>query len=221
MASSATAIGSRCRRCWPASPTQSRTKAFSISSRTQSGMPTASGGVSSRSLPERRGVLIIDGTSFPKQGTHSVGVARQYCGALGKIANCQVATTAALWTGARAWLTGALLYLPKPWLEADQRAVAHVPGRVVFQEKWRQALTLIRRARARRDWRSRPCSRTPSSATSPFYARCTGGACRMPWESPGISRCFPVHRRFMSRRVRAWGARDRSWSWSTRPVPSP
>src|SRR5438128_10511175 len=100
-------------------------------------------------LPERRGVLIIDGTSFPKQGTHSVGVARQYCGALGKIANCQVATTAALWTGARAWLTGALLYLPKPWLtDADRRAVAEIPAAVPFQEKWRQALTLIRRARA-------------------------------------------------------------------------
>jgi SRSO17 transposase len=99
-------------------------------------------------LPERHGVLIIDGTSFPKQGTHSVGVARQYCGALGKIANCQVAVTAALWTGARAWLTGALLYLPTSWLEADQRMVAQIPATVSFQEKWRQALTLIRRARA-------------------------------------------------------------------------
>jgi SRSO17 transposase len=100
-------------------------------------------------LPERRGVLIIDGTSFPKQGTHSVGVARQYCGALGKIANCQVAVTAALWTGARAWMIGALLYLPKPWLaDADRRAVAQIPTGLSFQEKWRQALTLIRRARA-------------------------------------------------------------------------
>src|SRR5262249_22089503 len=107
-------------------------------------------------LPERRGVLIIDGTSFPKQGTHSVGVARQYCGALGKIANCQVAVTAALWTvvravvtGVRSWVTGALLYLPKPWLtDADRRAVAQIPAGASFQEKWRQALTLIRRARA-------------------------------------------------------------------------
>jgi SRSO17 transposase len=100
-------------------------------------------------IPERRGVLIIDGTSFPKQGKHSVGVTRQYCGALGKIANCQVAVTAALWTGARAWLTGALLYLPKPWLDdADRRTVAQIPPGAAFQEKWRQALTLIRRARA-------------------------------------------------------------------------
>jgi SRSO17 transposase len=100
-------------------------------------------------LPERTGILIIDGTSFPKQGTRSVGVARQYCGALGKVANCQVAVTAALWTGARAWLTGALLYLPREWLtDGDRRAVAEIPSSTTFQEKWRQALTLIRRARA-------------------------------------------------------------------------
>jgi SRSO17 transposase len=99
-------------------------------------------------LPERRGVLILDGTSFPKQGKHSVGVARQYCGALGKIANCQVAVTAALWTGTRAWLLGALLYLPQSWIEdAGRRAAASIPSRTSFQEKWRQALTLIRRAR--------------------------------------------------------------------------
>jgi SRSO17 transposase len=100
-------------------------------------------------LPERRGVLIIDGTSFPKQGPHSVGVARQYCGALGKIANCQVAVTAALWTGTRAWWLGVLLYLPQSWSDdATRRATARIPSTVVFQEKWRQALTLIRRARA-------------------------------------------------------------------------
>jgi len=100
-------------------------------------------------LPERRGVLILDGTSFPKQGRHSVGVARQYCGALGKIANCQVAVTAALWTGTRAWLLGALLYLPQSWIEdAGRRAAAGIPARASFQEKWRHALTLIRRARA-------------------------------------------------------------------------
>jgi SRSO17 transposase len=99
-------------------------------------------------VPERRGILILDGTSFPKQGLHSVGVARQYCGALGKIANCQVATTVALWTGVRAWFLGALLYLPEPWLSVDARQRARIPAGVAFQEKWRHALTLLRQVRA-------------------------------------------------------------------------
>src|SRR5262245_10920947 len=99
-------------------------------------------------VPERRGVLILDGTSFPKQGPQSVGVARQYCGALGKIANCQVATTIALWTGVRGWFLGAALYLPERWLTTDARHRARVPAAVMFQEKWRQALTLLRQVRA-------------------------------------------------------------------------
>ena len=100
-------------------------------------------------IPERSGVLILDGTSFPKQGPHSVGVARQYCGSLGKIANCQVAVTAALWTGARAWMLGAALYLPEAWLTPDARQRAQIPGTVRFQEKWRLALTLLQQIRAR------------------------------------------------------------------------
>ena len=100
-------------------------------------------------VPERTGILILDETSFPKSGPHSVGVARQYCGALGKVANCQVAVTAALWTGRRAWPLGALLYLPETWTsDLARRAAAGIPLAVVFQEKWRLALTLVRRSRA-------------------------------------------------------------------------
>jgi SRSO17 transposase len=84
-------------------------------------------------LPERTGMLILDETSFPKSGTHSVGVARQYCGALGKVANCQVAVTAALWTGHRAWPLGALRYLPTEWTRDPQRrATVSIPRAGAF-----------------------------------------------------------------------------------------
>src|SRR5262245_54688225 len=101
-----------------------------------------------RSIPDRRGIVILDATSFPKQGTHSVGVARQYCGTLGKVANCQVAVTAAWWTGIRAWMLGAPSYLPESWLTDEARQRAKIPAAVAFQEKWRLALTLLRQIRA-------------------------------------------------------------------------
>jgi SRSO17 transposase len=99
-------------------------------------------------IRDRSGVLILDGTSFPKQGRRSVAVARQYCGTLGKVANCQVAVTAALWTGVRAWMLGAALYVPEDWLTPEARQRARIPATVRFQEKWRLALTLLRQIRA-------------------------------------------------------------------------
>src|SRR4029077_15263773 len=99
--------------------------------------------------PERTGILILDETSFPKSGPHSVGVARQYCGALGKVANCQVAVTAALGTGQRGGPMGALLYLPQSWIsDLVRRATARIPAAGVFQEKWRLGLALVALTRA-------------------------------------------------------------------------
>jgi len=100
-------------------------------------------------LPERRGLLLLDDTGFPKKGTESIGVARQYTGTLGKIGNCQVAVTAALWTGMRAWLVAAALYLPESWTSAPPRCErAHVPEAVRFRKKWQIALRLLQQVRA-------------------------------------------------------------------------
>ena len=99
-------------------------------------------------LPEREGLLIFDSTTFLKQGQHSVGVGRQYCGLQRQIVNCQKAVTCALWTDARAYLVGAALYLQEEWLTDVARARARIPGTVVFQQRWRLALTLLRQVRA-------------------------------------------------------------------------
>jgi SRSO17 transposase len=100
-------------------------------------------------LPERRGLLLLDDTGFPKKGTASVGVARQYSGTLGKIGNCQVAVTAALWTKGHAWLVGAALYLPESWTgDAARCARARVPTSVRFRKKWELALQLLQQVRA-------------------------------------------------------------------------
>jgi SRSO17 transposase len=96
-------------------------------------------------LPVRRGVLAIDDTGLPKQGRHSVGVKRQYCGALGKIGNCQVAVSSVLIDAGRPWPLAIDLYLPAEWLtDADRRTAAGIPAAVAFREKWRIALAQIR-----------------------------------------------------------------------------
>jgi SRSO17 transposase len=97
-------------------------------------------------VPVRTGLLAIDETSFPKQGKHSVAVKRQYCGALGKIANCQVAVSSVLLSEGLAWPLTFDLYVPKEWIEdADRRAEVGMPDTVRFREKWRIALAHVRR----------------------------------------------------------------------------
>jgi len=92
---------------------------------------------------------IVDETGWLKQGQHSVGVARQYCGALGKKANCQVSVELVVSDGEMAAPVGGRLYLPQSWIEDPARcAKAGVPPEVGFATKPQIALTLIEQALA-------------------------------------------------------------------------
>jgi SRSO17 transposase len=90
---------------------------------------------------------IVDDTSFPKKGRHSVGVARQYCGQLGKQDNCQVAVTLSLATQAASLPVAYRLYLPQDWAEDPvRRQKTGVPEEIPFQTKPEIALDQIRAA---------------------------------------------------------------------------
>jgi len=87
---------------------------------------------------------LIDEVSFPKQGKHSVGVAHQYCGALGKTANCQVAVTLDLGTEESSTPLDWALYLPKQWIEDPvRRKEAGIPEEILFKTKTELALDVI------------------------------------------------------------------------------
>jgi len=83
-------------------------------------------------MPERTG-FSSSRNSFPKSGPHSVAWPRQYCGALGKVANCQVAVTAAL-VDCHRRATGRLLYLPENWTSDVVRALRRAFLAIRFQE---------------------------------------------------------------------------------------
>ena len=112
------------------------------------------GVVRSRVLPliEQHGPIqawIIDDTGFPKKGQHSVGVARQYCGQLGKQDNCQVAVSLSVANDHASLPVAYRLYLPQAWAEdADRRAKVGVPGDLRFATKPQIALEQIRAAQA-------------------------------------------------------------------------
>lgn len=90
---------------------------------------------------------IVDDTGFPKKGKHSVGVARQYCGQVGKQDNCRVAVSLSVATWSSSLPIGYRLYLPKEWAEdPERREKAEVPEEVEFQTKPEIALDQIRAA---------------------------------------------------------------------------
>jgi len=99
---------------------------------------------------ERHGPIeawIIDDTGFPKKGTHSVGVARQYCGQLGKQDNCQVAVSLSLANAHASLPVAYRLYLPESWAsDTARRKKAGVPEEIGFQTKPEIALDQIRAA---------------------------------------------------------------------------
>jgi SRSO17 transposase len=88
---------------------------------------------------------IIDDTGFPKQGKHSVGVQHQYCGQLGKEANCQVAVSLSIANHSASLPAAWRLYLPKEWIkDKARRKKASVPRDIVFKTKPEIALEQIR-----------------------------------------------------------------------------
>jgi SRSO17 transposase len=92
---------------------------------------------------------VVDDTGFPKQGTHSVGVERQYSGTLGKTGNCQVAVSVHHVGEQGNAPLGWRLYLPESWAnDAVRRKEAGIPAELVFRRKWELALDIIDQIRA-------------------------------------------------------------------------
>ena len=100
-------------------------------------------------LADPEAVLVLDPSSFPKKGTASCAVARQWCGRLGKVENCQVGVFLSYGTAQGYAPLDRQLYLPEDWAKDRQRRQAtHVPKGVKFQESWRIGLALLDRSGA-------------------------------------------------------------------------
>src|SRR3954470_10970904 len=100
-----------------------------------------------RVLGEDDAVLVLDPSAFPKKGTESCGVARQWCGRLGKVDNCQVGVFLAYAAQVGYAPLDRRLYLPEDWADDPlRREKSPVPAEVQFQEKWQIALDLLARS---------------------------------------------------------------------------
>ena len=98
-------------------------------------------------LGEEEGVLPLDGSDFPKKGIESAGVKRQWCGELGKVANCQAGVFVGYASSAGYTLLNRRLYLPEEWLgdaHAEQRERCGIPADVTFKTKPQLGLEMVK-----------------------------------------------------------------------------
>lgn len=101
-----------------------------------------------------QGILVVDDTGFPKKGKHSVCVARQYCGARGKVENCQVGVSMSYVGREVCWPYAMDLFVPESWDDLNDlecrlmRTKTHMPDSARHRQKWRIALEQIDLARA-------------------------------------------------------------------------
>jgi SRSO17 transposase len=97
-------------------------------------------------LGDPEGIIVLDPSGFPKKGRDSCGVARQWCGRLGKKDNCQLGVFLAYVSARGHAPRDARLYLPKDWADApERRQAAHVPEEVAYRTTWQIAHELLRR----------------------------------------------------------------------------
>ncbi len=107
-------------------------------------MLTTLAGQVGQELGQADGVIVFDPSAFPKKGTQSVGVARQWCGRLGKVDNCQVGVFLGYVTRTEHTLVNARLYLPEEWTKDRARCqAAGVPKTIRFQTRQQLALEML------------------------------------------------------------------------------
>lgn len=185
---------------------------------------------------EQRGPIrawIVDDTGFPKKGKHSVGVARQYCGQLGKQDNCQIAVSLSIANDAASLPIAYELYLPHSWAEdPEQRKKAKIPAEITFRTKPQIALEQIRTAKAEgvapgvvlADARRRRFPRGPVRARSDLCCRRSAHPQRLaPRREPAAAQA--LERKRPSRRLESAEptitsrSRPRPWPRSLTPRP--
>ena len=143
----------------------------------------------------------VDDTGFPKDGDHSVGVQRQYCGTLGKTANCQLGVSVNAVTEQASCPLDWRLFLPECWdNDAERRAACRVPERVRHRPKWQLVLDMLDELDQwgfpRRCWSPTPATaRLVSSARGWMIARSAMWYRSRPTPRPTPSRCTRPRRR--------------------------